>query len=220
MGQFTSGTHRHGRSVIHSEKVQKQMTKQLIGCMSCTLLFALGCQSSGKHQTISTPTAANTAAQPPSSEKPPGKFSLGRVVHMVAFRQRAEEDKSELLPKKIVELGNAVDMIAAKTGELNVNDPPEVTQQKAQAILDSTQPWESLLTAGETAGLINDVSISRLNQFVTPIRTNALNLVQYGANPQTIAALQQLAVGLKTSYDGLAAMFTHGLSAYQQLVQP
>lgn len=171
-------------------------------------------------ETIPASLAANSPAPPAKTapEAEPAKFSLGRVFRTVAFWQRADEEKT--VPQEVVDLGDTVDNIAARASELNINDPPEVTRQKAQAILDSTQSWERLIAACKSVGFINDATTNRFNQFITPIRSEALKLVQTGANPQTIAALQHLAGGLKTSFDSVSTMLTQGAAAYQQLIQP
>ena len=195
------------------------MTKHHVAFLACVLSLALGCQNAGKHEIFSTPLAASSPAAPKTEqEAEPAKFSLGRVFRTVAFWQRADEE--ETVPQEVIELGDTVDAIAARANELNINDPPDVTQQKAQAILDSTQSWERLIAAGKSVGFINDATTNRFNQFIAPIRSEALKLVQTGGNPQTIAALQHLAGGLKTSFDSVSTMLTHGAAAYQQLIQP
>ena len=46
--------------------------------------------------------------------------------------------------------------MVARSEELNVNDPPGVTRQKAMGILEALRPWANLLAAGRSTGLIND----------------------------------------------------------------
>ena len=192
-------------------------SKQLVTMMTCAFFLSLGCQNLAKNQKNPDPLAAASVLQPENTEKMPTKFSLGQVFRSVAFWQRRVENKTEMLSTEMIELGDAVDMIVAKTSDLNITDPPEMTRQKAQEILNATQSWDSLVAGGRSVGLINETNVSQWNQFITAIRTECNKIVQHGPNPQTIVALQQLATGLSTSFQSLSTALTQGIAAYHQL---
>ena len=111
-----------------------------------------------------------------------------------------------------------IDTITAKASELSVNDPPEVTRQKARAILEATEPWETLLAAGQATGWLTDPMVDTLNQFVIPIKTEAQKLVQLGSNRQTIDALQQLGSDLRSAHNNVTKLVSQGEAAYQSLI--
>ena len=118
------------------------------------------------------------------------------MFQMVGLQKPAEPAPS-LLPPEVANLGNVINTVTAKSAELNVNDPPEVTRQKAQAILDSLQGWDSTLAASNSTGLVSNEMAQTLNTWVSQIRGQAQQLVQYMPRPETIAAIQQLAGSLR-----------------------
>ena len=192
-------------------------SKQLVTMMTCTFFLSFGCQNLAKNQENPDPLATASVLPSDNTEKMPTKISLGQVFRSVAFWQRKVEDKTERLATEMIELGDAVDTIVAKTSDLNVTDPPEMTRQKAQEILNATQTWDSLVVGGRSVGLINETTVSQWNQFITAIRTESNKIVQHGPSPQAIVALQQLAGGLSTSFQSLSTALTQGIAAYQQL---
>jgi hypothetical protein len=105
--------------------------------------------------------------------------------------------------------------VTAQSAELNVNDPPEVTQQKAQAILDALQGWDTTLAAGTSTGLVNGQMAQTLNAWVGQLRGEAQKLVQFLPNPQTIAAVQQLAGSLNSTFGNFSSMLNQGNAVSQ-----
>ena len=190
------------------------MTKQLTCIIICT--FCLGCKILSQQKTTTQPLATTPDVDVATTKDESPFLSFRRAFRWTGFRSTPDEAPN-LVPPEIARLNNVIHTIVARTSELNMNDPPETTRQKAQSILDATQPWESLLSAGQSIGFLNDQTIQHLNQFVFPIRTEAHKLVQYGANPQTIAVLQQLNGGLKATFDSTFTMYARGKSAYQYL---
>ena len=184
------------------------------------LCAALGCQSSGSgHPAVETVTSAPAVApEPQVAEETSDGFSIGRALRWVAFWQ-PEEDEAGPVPQEIANLSGVVDSIVARASELSVHDPPEVTRQKAQAILHATRPWDSLLAAGRSVGLINDQMAHQLNQWVLPIKAKATQLAQHGTHPETIGAVQQLAHGLNSSFQSLSSALDQGAAAYQNMIR-
>ncbi|MEO8494502.1 MAG: hypothetical protein ABI614_05505 [Planctomycetota bacterium] len=155
--------------------------------------------------------AANQGAPAASQET---GFSFSRMFQTVGF-QKPETPAPSLLPKEVVDLGTVINNVTAKSAELNVNDPPEVTRQKAQAILDSLQGWDNTLAASHSTGWINNEMAQRMNTWVGQIRGEAQKLVQYVPNPATIAAVQQLAGSLGSAFGRINAMLNQGSAASQ-----
>jgi len=141
-----------------------------------------------------------------SDQTPPQGFSLGRFLQLVGWRQ-ASDAESSLIPKEVLQLGQVVNSAVAQASQLNINDPPEVTRQKAQAILESLKPWDSTLAAGRSVGLVNDETAGLLNSYVGQLKAEVQKLVQYMPTPETIVAVQQLAANLQATVGPLMAMF-------------
>lgn len=196
----------------------QQQTVLIVACMLC-----LGCQSAGRRQQVAAQpaateiTAQEAGGQQAPSENPERGFSLRRVLQFAGLQQPQEEPRS-VVPPEIVQLSDVVNATAARASQLNINDPPEVTRQKAQGILDSLRPWGSLLAAGQSLGLVNADTARVLNGFVGQLKVETQKLVQSGANPQTIAAVQQLAGNLKSTFGSVAAIFAQGTTAYRSLM--
>jgi hypothetical protein len=136
------------------------------------------------------------------------------MFQMVGF-QKPDTPAPSLIPQEVVVLGNVINTVTAKSAELNVNDPPEVTQQKAQAILDALQGWDSTLAASNSTGFINSETAQTLNAWVSQLRAQAQQLVQYVPNPETIAAIQQLAGSLSSTFGTISAAVNQGNAVSQ-----
>lgn len=187
-----------------------------------SLMLLAGCQSTDKaDQIAATPPshpqapAANQADSQPANQ-PGGGFSFGNVMRMAGFQQGGQGTGGQgaagqaaagtaggWLPPEVMNLSNVVNTIAARSAELSINDPPEVTRQKAIGILDSLRPWDSMMAAGRSVGLINDQTAQQLNSFVGPLRAELQKLIDKPPSVQTIGAVQYLARGLQTSVNGL-----------------
>ena len=198
---------------------ERNMTQRLIAILVC--IVCLSCQSIGqqpsKPETIVL--SNGTASIPPVKES--NRFSFGRFFRWAGFQYPANTGTStqpSWIPAEVVRLGDTIDTITAKASELSVNDPPEVTRQKAQAILEATEPWETLLAAGQATGWLTDPMVDTLNQFVTPIKTEAQKIVQLGSNPQTIDALQQLGSDLRSAHNNVTKLVSQGEAAYQSFI--
>lgn len=136
------------------------------------------------------------------------------MLQFAGFKQ-PEATTPSLVPQELTNLGSVINTVTAKSAELNVNDPPEVTQQKAQAILESLQGWDSTLAASHSTGLVNNEMAHTLNTWVGKIRTQAQQLVQYVPNPETIAAIQQLAGSLNSTFGNISSMLNQGNAVSQ-----
>ncbi len=180
--------------------------------LTLTLICFVGCTASGNrwnpfvaHSDPQIP-AAQVAQNPPTpTQSQETGFSFSRMFQMAGF-QTPETPAPSLLPQEIVNLGEVINTVTAKSAELNVNDPPEVTRQKAQAILESLQGWDSTLAASHSTGLVTSEMAQTLNSWVGQIRGEAQKLVQYVPNPQTIAAIQQLAGSLNSTFGNINSM--------------
>jgi hypothetical protein len=129
--------------------------------------------------------------------------------------QKSDESPG-IMPPVITEVGNTIDAVLIQANDLNIQDPPELTAQKAQGLLTSLGSWERLLASART--LMNEDTATALNGLVGQLRGRLQSLIQNGANPETIAAVQHLAGQLKQGYGGLSALFSDGSAAYQALV--
>lgn len=199
------------------------MKKQTALILTCVTL--LGCQSAGRRlqtafQTPETTEVTVSETTPTErSEAPDRGFSLRRVLQFAGF-DRSAEGETSLVPREVVQLSDMVDATVEKASQLSVNDPPEVTRQKAQGILASLSSWDGALAAGRSLGVVNDKTAQVLNGFVAQLRAETQKLVQQGANPETIAAVQHLAGNLKATAGNMAAIFSEGTEAYRSLVGP
>jgi len=196
------------------------MKRRTVLILACVI--GLGCQSAGQRQqaasqpTTTQITSQETASPDATANSPTKGFSLQRVLQFAGL-QRSDEEPASLVPQEIVQLSSVVNTVAARASVLSINDSPEVTRQKAQGVLDSLRPWESVLTAGRSMGLINEDTARILNGFAGQLRTHAQKLVQHGANAETIASVQQLAGNLKSTFNSVSAIFAEGTAAYRSL---
>jgi hypothetical protein len=136
------------------------------------------------------------------------------MFQMAGFQKPAAPAPT-VVPQEVVNLGNVISAVTAKSAELNVNDPPEVTRQKAQAILESLQPWDSTLAASHSTGLVTNQMAETMNGWVGQIRGEAQKLVQYVPNPETIASIQQLAGSLNSTFGNISSMLNQGSAVSQ-----
>ena len=196
------------------------MKRQTVLVLACVI--GLGCQTARQRQeSASQPSATAISSQETtnpaeSDDSPASGFSLQRVLQFAGF-QKSDEKRPSLVPQEIVQLGEVVNATASRASELSINDPPDVTRKKAQGVLDSLRPWESVLAAGRSLGLVNDNTARILNAFAGQLRTHAQTLIQHGANADTISAMQQLAGNLQSTFNSVYAIYTEGTAAYQAL---
>lgn len=193
--------------------------------LTLTLVCFAGCTAGSRtnpfvSQTTPQPPATQfaetqTAGTPAATEETPTEgFSFSKMFQMVGF-QKPETPAPSLVPQEVVNLGNVINDVTAQSAALNVNDPPEVTRQKAQAILESLQTWDSTLAASNSTGLVNNEMAQTLNGWVGEIRARAEQLVQYMPNPETITAIQQLAGSLSSTFGTVNAMLNQGNAVSQ-----
>lgn len=189
--------------------------------LTLTLGCFVGCTLPGTHpkplvsQTSpQTPAAQVAQTQATPNESQNAGFSFSRMFQMAGF-QKPETPAPSLVPQEVVDLGNVINTVTAKSAELNVSDPPEVTRQKAQAILESLQGWDSTLAASTSTGLVNSQLAQTLNTWVGQLRGEAQKLVQYVPNPQTIAAIQQLSGSLNSTFANISSMLNQGSAVSQ-----
>ncbi len=192
--------------------------------LTLTLVCFVGCTASGNRwdpfvsQSEPQTPAAQIAQNPTTPDASEDKgFSFTRMFQLAGF-QKPETPAPSLLPQEVVNLGEVINTVTAKSAELSVNDPPEVTRHKAQAILESLQVWDSTLAASHSTGLVTNEMAQTLNTWVGQIRGEAQKLVQFAPNPATIAAIQQLAGSLNATYGNIHSMLNQG-SAVSQAVR-
>ena len=194
----------------------KRHTALVLACA-----IGLGCQSAGQRErAASQPTGTEITSQDTETtgdeDAPPRGFSLQRVLQFAGFK-KSDEKPATLVPQEIIQLSEIVNSTAARASELSINDPPEVTRQKAQSVLDSLSPWDGVLAAGRSMGLVNDNTARILNAFAGQLKGHAQTLIQHGANAETISAMQQLAGNLQSTFNSVAAIYTEGTAAFQAL---
>ena len=136
------------------------------------------------------------------SEAPKKKsaFSLGNIWRAVSFQGEEASETDPLVPEEVVQLGEVVQTIAKRAAELSSTDSPEVTRKKAFGILDSLKPWESLMAAGQSVGLIGGKTAGVLNSLVAKLKEKTQELVEHAPKPETIRAVKYLAGQLGLAY--------------------
>ena len=174
--------------------------------VALVLVVFVGCKSSGTNQPLASkvPLTAEEALvkQMTATESEQG-FSFRNM--MASFMRPSGQD-SGLVPPQLVQLTATANTVVAQAAELNMNDPPAVTAEKAQKILTALSPWENLLATAKSMGLVTDETAGPLQAVVEQIRLHAGSLIQLGAQPETIAAIQHLAGQLKFAGSGIASM--------------
>lgn len=190
------------------------MRREFLLILSLACLAGCAAQRELFSTADSPPTTSQiAAAQPAPAEAQSEGFSFSKVFQMVGFQKPEAETlpaAPSLVPPQVTNLGNMINVVTERSAQLNVNDPPEVTRQKAQAILESLQTWDNTLAAGYSTGLVNNEMARTLDNWVAQIRGAAQNLVQYGANPQTIASIQQLSANLRSTFGNISTMLNQG----------
>lgn len=191
--------------------------------LSLSLICGVGCSTPGNpaqswfsRAAPQTPAAQVAENQAPAEESPNSGFSFSRMMQLVGF-QSPEASAPGVVPQAVVDLGGVINTVTAKSAELNVNDPPEVTRQKAQAILESLQGWDSTLAASNSTGLINNEMAHTLNTWVGQIRGEAQKLVQYAPSPETIGVIQHLARTLSSTFGNVTSMLNQGNAVSQAI---
>jgi hypothetical protein len=178
----------------------------------------VGCQSSGTRTAAISPSSSPTNtianAEPPKSES--SGFGLGSALQIIGFQKPSEvtplpsEVTPPLVRPEIVQLGSLVNTVFTKAQGLSVNDPPEVTRQKAWEILQALGSWDSLLNTVRGTGLVNDQIAMQLNSFVQLLRNETQKLMQYAPTSDQIGAIQQLAGALKSTVGGIGQLVASG----------
>ena len=183
---------------------------------SLTLLLLLavvaGCKSQSQSVTSHLPGPVESIA----ASEPETKFSLRRAMQLVGFG--SGDENSSLVPSEIMQLTTTVNTIVAQASKLDASDPAQITAQKAQAIMEALGPWDSVMGAARSLGVLNEATLRPLQILVEQLRIQTVNLIQAESQPETIAAIQHLAGQLKTSFAGVSALFSEGSAAYGALM--
>lgn len=187
------------------------------------LAVAAGCKSQGQSVASHLPGPGESiAATEPASES---KFSFRRAMQLVGFGNTPSQDTTpaslmanSLVPNELVRLSATVNDIVARASQLDVNDPAHITAQKAQAIMEALDPWDSVMAAARSLGMVNEATLRPLQILVEQLRIQTVNLLQVGSRPETVAAIQHLAGQLKSSFAGVSALMAEGGAAYNALM--
>jgi len=204
--------------------------------LGLTCLVCLGCQSGGAggigSAFSSTPPAAQgtaagnlaangTTATPPSAPDNGATSApvstLGKIWQAVSFQQPAAEKPAAVSPE-MARFNGFVSAITSQTSQLSVSDSPEVTRQKAEAILTTLQDWDSVLAAGRSIGVINDATANMLTTSVQRLAAETQKLVQYAPHPDTINAVKQLGGSLGATYASVQGFLSQGSTLSQSLL--
>jgi hypothetical protein len=184
-----------------------------------SLALCGGCKAGGAALSfLSNVPAASEPATATTTEAESPKFSFRRAMQLVGFSPDAPEASPSLLPNELVQLGTAVNTLATHASQLNAEDPAHVTVQKARSIMDSIRPFDSALAAAKSLGFVNDATAQPLQLLVQQLRVHTQQLLQFGSQPEAIAAIQQLGRQLMNSYSAVTKMFAGGSAAYNALM--
>jgi hypothetical protein len=154
----------------------------------------------------STPTGAAGETQPVSP--------FGKIWKAISFQQPAPETPPPVSPE-MARFNSFIGAIGAQTSQLNINDPPQVTRQKATAILTTLRDWDSVLAAGRSMGVINDATASLLTTTVERLTVETQKLVQYAPSPETINAVKQLGGSLGAAFSSVQGILAQGTTVSQ-----
>jgi len=188
------------------------------GMLSLTLaiVFVAGCKVPGSTSTAfpwqtspQAPAAQVAKGQAPQSESQEAGFSLQSLFQLAGFQQTALP-AADPAPKAVADLGSVISKVAQKSMELNINDPAEVTRQKALAILEALNGWDSSLAATTSTGLVNGETAQTLSTWVAQLRTETQKLVKFAPDAQTIATVQELAGGLYSTFGKFSSLLEQG----------
>lgn len=182
--------------------------------LAVALLVAItvGCKSgvqfpsfAAKPAAPTPPLAAAEATPPPAADD--SGLSIRNLMDLASFMRPAGND-SGLVPPQILQLTATANTVVSQASQLNVNDPPQVTAQKAQAILETLRPWDTLMATAKSMRLIDDETAAPLQAIVDQIKVHSNALIQLGSHPETITAVQHLASQLRMAGGGIVAMFS------------
>lgn len=213
------------------------MKKAFTLVVSC--LVCLGCQSGGETQpgspySSAAPAPANnavtTAATATGTAGPAstGAASSGggistaastisKIWKAVAFQSTPSPEPAPISPE-MTRFNQFVGAVSTQTSQLNINDPPEVTRQKAGQILTTLRDWDSVLAAGRKMGVINDATASLLTNSVERLTAKTQELVTFAPNPATIDAVKQLGGSLGAAYSSVQGILAQGSTVSQALL--
>ena len=209
------------------------MKKVFALLLSCA--FCVGCQSGGPRwpgaAVTSTPPVPGAAANDVAAVAPAATnataasatgtpatqvSTLGKIWNAIAFQQPAPTEPAPVSPE-MARFNAFVSTIGTQSSQLSVNDPPEVTRQKAEALMTTLRDWDSVLAAGRSIGLVNDATANLLTSTVQRLTAETQKLVQYAPHPETINAVQQLGGSLVAAYANVQGIFARGASLSQAL---
>ncbi len=164
-------------------------------------------------------TAANAGHAAPattatSGERASALSTMGKIWRAISFQQPDAETPPATSPE-VARFNAFVTSISNQTSQLNINDPPEVTRQKAQAILATLGDWDSVLAAGRSVGVINDATAELITTSVQRLKAETEKLVKYAPHPQTIEAVKQLGGSLGAAYQGVQGILAQGANLTQ-----
>lgn len=211
------------------------MKKVFALTLACTV--CLGCQAGGQRKpgsafSSTTPAASSAPATSAvagdagtnqtngtgaSSVMASAAGTLGKIWNVVSFQQPAPAEPAPVSPE-MARFNSFVGAISAQTSQLNVNDPPEVTRQKAEGILTTLRDWDSVLAAGRSIGVINDATANLLTNSVQRLTAETQKLVQFAPRPETIDAVKQIGGGLSAAYSSVQGILAQGSTVSQGLV--
>ncbi|MBP85614.1 MAG: hypothetical protein CMJ64_02690 [Planctomycetaceae bacterium] len=194
------------------------MEKKLIQLGFCVLLA--GCAPAGTRQQplFSNASAPSTDDQQQLAQQQPqvpqqqastpagpeeSGFSVGKMLQFVGFQKKPETQSLTVQPLSVevptpqaTQLQALIKEVAGRAAELNVNDAPETTRQKANGILEALQHWDGQVAQTQATGSLNIGTSQLLNSFVGQIRNQAQSLVQRVPTPESIGAVKQTASNL------------------------
>ncbi len=173
--------------------------------------------SSGTSNAVAAANAGNANAAGADGVEATPISTMGKIWRAIAFQQPAEETPAPVSPE-VARFNNFVGAITTQTSQLNINDPPQITRQKAQAILTTLNDWDSILAAGRSVGVINDATAELVTSGVQRLKAETQKLVQYAPHPQTIDAVKQLGTNLGAAYSSIQGILAQGSTVSQALL--
>ena len=179
-------------------------------------VICLGCKSRGDVKQAGPEAGTNPEVPAATAQAEPDQsgFSWKKAMQLVGFQQSTEEEAASA-PQRMGELKDFAQTVAVKADALNPADSPEVTRSKAQELLEALRPWESVLAAGRSVGVLNDVTAQHLDSFVKQLRIETSKLIQFTPNLQTIGVVKNLGSGFRSIVDKSVAVVGRGSSLLQ-----
>jgi len=201
--------------------------------LTLTFVVCLGCQSGGQRQSdsafvSSAPDSAaatnnsNAVATGPAESNTGGGVTavaskIGQIWNAVGFTRPEPAEPAPVSPE-MARFNGFVNAITTQTSQLNINDPPEVTRQKAEGILTTLRDWDSVLAAGRSVGVINDTTAELLTSTVQHLTAETQKLIQYAPSQQTVDAVKQIGGKLGAVYSSVQGILAQGSTVSQALL--